>query len=251
MPGKPCRGGGNLFIGTENVLVDEQFVNANKVKPGRYVKISVKDTGMGMDEKTKQRIFEPFFTTKEMGRGTGLGLASAYGIIKGHGGVITVESEPGNGSTFNIYLPATEKAIPMDKKPADELLPGTETILLVDDEEVITDVSREILETLGYRVLVAGSGQEAIDVYTINRDEIDMVIMDMIMPQMSGGETFDILKSIDPDVKVILSSGYSLKGQAAQIMERGCRAFLQKPFNIKELSKKVRNVLDQPIDYPS
>ncbi len=242
-------GGGCLYISTENVVLGEDFSKSYDIRPGKYVKISVQDTGMGMDDKTKQRIFEPFFTTKEMGRGTGLGLASAYGIVKGHGGIITVDSQPGDGSTFHIYLPASNKPILADKKGTDELFLGTETILLVDDEEVITDVSREILETLGYNVLVAGSGQEAIDIYRANTHKIDLVIMDMIMPQMSGGETFDVLKTINPDVKVILSSGYSLKGQAAQIMERGCRAFLQKPFNIKDLSKKVRTVLDLPNDY--
>ena len=242
-------GGGDLFIETENILLDDNFFKSHKIKPGKYVKISVRDTGMGMDEKTRQRIFEPFFTTKEMGRGTGLGLASAYGIIKGHGGVITVESEPGNGTIFNIYLPATDKQVTGEKKTSDDLYTGNEMILLVDDEVVITDVSREILETLGYQVMVADSGKEAINIYSQRKDEINLVIMDMIMPQMSGGETFDILKSINPDVKVILSSGYSIKGQATKIMERGCKAFLQKPFNIKELSKKVRSVLDEEKEY--
>ncbi len=237
-------GGGELYFETENVLLDDLFVESFKVKPGKYVKISVRDTGVGMDAKTQSRIFEPFFTTKEMGRGTGLGLASAYGIIKGHGGVITAESEIGKGTTFNIFLPATEKTIPREKKSSEEIYVGDETILLVDDEEVITDVSREILETLGYKVMIAGSGKEAVDIYKEKKTKIDLVIMDMIMPQMSGGEAFDLLKNINPEIKVILSSGYSLKGQANKIMERGCRAFLQKPFSIKELSKKVRTVLD-------
>jgi two-component system, cell cycle sensor histidine kinase and response regulator CckA len=237
-------GGGELHFETENVLLDDLFVGSYQVKPGKYVKVSVKDTGVGMDEKTQTRIFEPFFTTKEMGRGTGLGLASAYGIVKGHGGIITVDSEVGKGTTFNIYLPATEKAIPREKRTSEELYMGEETILLVDDEEVITDVSKEILETLGYRVMVAASGKEAVDIYKEKKNNIDLVIMDMIMPQMSGGEAFDILRDINPEIKVILSSGYSLKGQANKIMERGCRAFLQKPFSIKELSKKVRSVLD-------
>ncbi len=238
-------GGGEIQFETENALLDEFYVRPFKVRPGKYVRISVKDTGVGMDEKTRQRIFEPFFTTKEMGRGTGLGLASAYGIIKGHGGIITVDSEKGQGTTFIIHLPATDKEVSKEKKATEELYIGNETILLVDDEEVITDVSREILETLGYRVMIARSGREAIGIYRENKDSIDLVIMDMIMPQMSGGEAFDILKSINPDIKVILSSGYSLKGQATKIMERGCQAFLQKPFSIKDLSKKVRMVLDK------
>ncbi len=238
-------GGGELYFTTENVLLDDIFVKPFNVRPGRYVKVSVTDTGVGMDGRTKLRIFEPFFTTKEMGRGTGLGLASAYGIIKGHSGVITVESEKGQGTTFNIFLPATDKVISTERRTSEELLIGNETILLVDDEEVITDVSREILEALGYTVMVARSGKEAIDVYKQKKREIDLVIMDMIMPQMSGGEAFDILKTINPSIKVILSSGYSLKGQATKIMDRGCHAFLQKPFSIKDLSKKVRTVLDK------
>lgn len=238
-------GGGDLYFETANVNLDDLFLKSHELKPGNYVKVSITDTGVGMDEKTKLRIFEPFFTTRQMGRGTGLGLASTYGIIKGHGGVITVDSEIGVGTTFHIYLPATEKRIPKDKKVSEEIYTGHETILVVDDEEVITEVSREILEALGYTVMVAGSGREAIDIYKEHREKIDLVIMDMIMPQMSGGETFDVLKEIDPNIKVILSSGYSLKGQAAKILERGCRAFLQKPFNIKDLSQKVRSVLDE------
>ena len=238
-------GGGDLIFETQNEYVNEVMAKSYEAKPGKYVKITVQDTGVGMDERTRLRIFEPFFTTKEMGRGTGLGLASVYGIIKGHNGIITVESELGNGSTFSIYLPATDKLVIKENKTSEELYLGKETILLVDDEEVITDVSREILETLGYSVLIAGSGKEAIEIYEKKKDQIDLVILDMIMPQMSGGETFDILKAMNSDIKVILSSGYSLKGQAAKIIERGCQAFLQKPFSIKDLSKKVRSVLDR------
>ena len=238
-------GGGDLIFETQNEYVNEAMAKSYEAKPGKYVKITVQDTGVGMDERTRLRIFEPFFTTKEMGRGTGLGLASVYGIIKGHNGIITVESELGNGSTFSIYLPATDKLVIKENKTSEELYLGKETILLVDDEEVITDVSREILETLGYSVLIAGSGKEAIEIYEKKKDQIDLVILDMIMPQMSGGETFDILKAMNSDIKVILSSGYSLKGQAAKIIERGCQAFLQKPFSIKDLSKKVRSVLDR------
>lgn len=237
-------GGGDLYIETQNVLLDESTAHLHHVKQGRYVRITVTDTGMGMDERTRLRIFEPFFTTKEMGRGTGLGLASTYGIIKGHNGIIDVRSGKGEGSTFTIYLPATDKKVAQGRTAAEDLTGGHETILVVDDEEVVTDVIRDILESLGYSVMVAQSGQEAIDLYRLNKDRVDLVIMDMIMPKLSGGETFDILKSINPEVKVILSSGYSIKGQATKIMERGCRAFLQKPFNVRDLSKKVRGVLD-------
>lgn len=237
--------GGDLYLGTENVLLDEHAAALHHVKSGKYVKLTIRDTGVGMDEATRQRIFEPFFTTKEMGRGTGLGLASTYGIIKGHNGAIAVESDKGRGTAFTIHLPATQKRIVRERPAAGDLQVGDETVLLVDDEELVTEVIREILENLGYEVLVARNGSEALDLYRANRDRIALVILDMIMPNVSGGEVFDTLKSMNPDVKVILSSGYSLKGEAAKIMERGCRAFLQKPFNIQSLSKKIRTVLDE------
>jgi len=238
-------GGGELSLATENSIVNEDFPSPFHFTPGRYVKISVTDTGVGMDEKTRQRIFEPFFTTKEMGRGTGLGLATVYGIVKGHGGMINVFSRKGEGTTFHIYLPAAEeKPAEIAQKVPQEVLKGNETILLIDDEEMIVEVSREILETLGYRVLSAGSGAEAVEIYREKKDEIDLVILDMIIPEMGGERIFEELKSLNPGVRVILSSGYSLDGQAVRIMEQGCDDFIQKPFSMRELSKKVRDVLD-------
>jgi signal transduction histidine kinase/ActR/RegA family two-component response regulator len=237
-------GGGDLFLETKNVIVDERFEQRYSVKPGKYVKASVTDTGVGMDEMTRNRIFEPFFTTKEMGRGTGLGLASAYGIIKSHGGFINVYSEKGHGTTFGIYLPVSAKEVPAEKLPTKEILKGYETILLVDDEEMVINVSREILDTLGYRVIVARNGQEAIDIYKARQEEIDLVILDMIMPGMGGSETFNVLKEINPRIKVILSSGYSIDGRPANMLDRGCRAFIQKPYSMGDLSQKIRGVLD-------
>jgi len=239
--------GGMLFLETKNVILDENYVRPFNVLPGNYVKISVTDTGVGMDEKTLKRIFEPFFTTKDMGRGTGLGLATVYGIIKGHGGFINVYSEKGHGATFNIYLPTSEKKVEKEKKSPEKLLKGKETILLVDDEEVVINVSRMILEALGYKVFMARSGQEAIEVYKAKKEVIDLVILDMIMPGMGGENTFDVLKSINPDLKFILSSGYSINGQATRIMERGCQAFIQKPFGARDLSQKIREVLDKSV----
>jgi len=200
---------------------------------------------MGMDESVRERIFEPFFTTKEMGHGSGLGLASVYGIIKGHKGVITVYSEKGHGTTFNIYLPASDKDEIRIKKPVYKVSTGQETILVVDDEKMITDVTADMLAGLGYQVLIAGSGEEAVEVYRTKSETIQLVIMDMIMPGMGGGEAFDRIKAVNPSVKVILSSGYSLDGNARIIMNRGVRAFLQKPFLLGELSDKVRSVLDE------
>ncbi len=198
-----------------------------------------------MDKETCEHIFDPFFTTKEIGRGTGLGLASVYGIIKAHGGYIDVYSEIGEGTTFSIYLPASKKEVAKQKEFPEDILKGTETVLLVDDEEIIIDVGEQMLKTMGYKVLLARSGKKAIEVYKKNLGKIDMVILDMIMPGVGGGETYDKIKEINPKVKVLLASGYSIDGQATEILERGCDGFIQKPFNIKELSQKLRAILDQ------
>jgi len=237
-------GGGTIHIETENITLDEHYEASFSIKPGKYVKITVADSGIGMDENTRQRIFEPFFTTKEMGRGTGLGLATVYGIVKGHGGFIDVYSEKGYGTTFNIYLPATTKNITEEKAVVQEILKGKETVLLVDDEDIIIDVSKQILETLGYKVLVARSGQEAVDIYEKQGAHIDVVILDMVMPEMNGGEIFDVLRAMNSDTKIILSSGYSMNDLVAKTMECGCHAFIQKPFGIDQLSQKLRVVLD-------
>jgi len=238
-------GGGELYLQTENVTFDESYANPYEAKPGRYVKISVTDTGVGMDEATKERIFEPFFTTKEMGRGVGLGLASAYGIIKNHEGILNVYSERGEGTTFTICLPACEKKILDEKKPLEGIIRGTEAVLLVDDEDIIVDIGKKNLEKLGYKVTTARNGKEAVELYKKNQGNIDIVVLDMIMPEMGGGETYDKLKEINPDVKVILSSGYSIEGQASEILKRGCDGFIQKPFRMKLLSRKINDVLEK------
>jgi CheY-like chemotaxis protein len=193
-----------------------------------------------MDEATRQRIFDPFFTTKEMERGTGLGLASAYGIIKNHHGFINVYSEKGKGTTVSIYLPASEKSAEQEKTIGEEWVKVTETVLIVDDEIMILEVGREILEKLGYEVLAAKSGKEVVDIYEKNPGSIDMIMPDMIMSDMGGGETYDRLREINPEDKVLLSSGYSLTGEANRILERGCDGFIQKPFNLSELSPKKK-----------
>jgi two-component system cell cycle sensor histidine kinase/response regulator CckA len=238
--------GGDLYLKTENVVLDAAFVNNKpyKVEAGDYIKITVTDTGIGIDKETRERIFEPFFTTKEMGRGTGLGLASVYGVIKNHGGYINVYSEIDQGTTFSIYLPASRKKIQKEiEKTVPTVTMGTGTILLIDDEEMIIKVGEELLQELGYEVLSARSGQEAIELYQKNADKIDLVIMDMIMPGMGGGETFDRLKRINRDIKVLLSSGYSINGQASKILERGCDGFIQKPFNLIQLSDKIQGII--------
>jgi two-component system cell cycle sensor histidine kinase/response regulator CckA len=235
--------GGDLYLQTQNAVVDESHTSSPYLKPGKYVKVSVTDQGAGMDEATRQRIFEPFFTTKEMGRGTGLGLASVYGIIKNHGGAINVYSERGQGTTFNIYLPVSGKEVIEEKAVTHELLKGTETILLVDDQEPVVNVGQTMLNVLGYTVLTAQNGEDAVALYKKKGKKIDLVILDMIMPGISGSEVFDTLKSMNPEIKVILSSGYSLNGQAMSILSRGCSGFIQKPFSLIDLSRKIREVL--------
>jgi two-component system cell cycle sensor histidine kinase/response regulator CckA len=237
--------GGNLYLETKNIRVSEEETNRYSLPEGRYVKICVTDTGIGIDEATRLRIFEPFFTTKEMGRGTGLGLATVYGIIKGHGGVINVYSEKGHGTTFRIYLPVSDKEIVKEKKSQAVIVKGHETILLVDDEDAVITVTQELLKVLGYKVIIAKSGVDAVKIFRKNHKKIDVVILDMIMPEMSGGETFDYLKAIDPEVTVILSSGYSINGQASDIMKRGCKSFIQKPFTIVDISAKIREALEE------
>jgi two-component system cell cycle sensor histidine kinase/response regulator CckA len=240
-------GGGEIHLETENVILNNEKALPYSVKPGNYVKITVTDNGSGMDEKTRLRVFDPFFTTKEMGRGIGLGLASVYGIIKGHQGMINVYSDPGHGTTFTIYLPASDKEALKDEKATGEIARGTETILLVEDEKMVLDINKEMLESLGYRIYAAGSGQEGIAIFKEKRNEIDLVILDMIMPGLAGGETFSRLREIDPGVRVLLSSGYSLNGEAQHIMDRGCNGFLQKPYQIEILSRKIREIVGEKI----
>lgn len=242
--------GGQIHLETGNATLDETSTKAHDIPPGPYVRINVSDTGMGMDETTKARIFEPFFTTRKSGRGKGLGLAVAYGIVRGHRGFITASSEKGNGSIFSIYLPASNRTPIAEIGFSPKALRGQETILIVDDEPFIINVTRDILKSFGYEVLTAQSGKEAIQTYQTHDGSIGLVILDMIMPDMGGGDVFERLKAINPGVRVILASGYSISGHAQTIMEQGCSAFLQKPFGMIELSRKVREVLDRKNDTP-
>ena len=238
-------GGGDLYLETINIIHEEIRGKIYDPKPGAYVQLTVKDTGIGMDPKTLERIFDPFFTTKGLGRAAGLGLASAYGIIRGHGGYIDVESEKEKGTVFRVYLLASEKKVPEMVKRAEEVVNGAGVILLVDDEELVLDVGQQFLKVLGYRVLAARDGREAIELYGIYRDIIDLVVLDIVMPKMGGGEVFDRLKEINPDIKVLLSSGYSIDGEATKILERGGSGFIQKPFNIQQLSQSLKAILDK------
>ena len=235
--------GGDLFLKTMNAAHKDMRVKLYKQQPGNYVVLTVTDTGTGMDKETMERVFDPFFTTKEMDRGTGLGLASAYGIIRSHGGYIDVESKKGRGATFSVYLPASQKKVRKVVETARRVIETTGTVLLVDDEEVILEVAKDLLEAMGYRLLTANNGEEAVEVYRKNRDDIDIVVLDMVMPTMGGGEAYDRMKEINPDIKVLLSSGYSIDGEATEILKRGCNGFIQKPFKIEQLSRAIREVL--------
>ena len=235
--------GGSLILKTTHRTHEEMSHKVYEPRPGRYVELMVTDTGEGIDKDDMERIFDPFFTTKEMGRGTGLGLASVYGIIKAHNGYIDVESEKGEGTTFKIYLPLSEEKVLKVEESAEEVIKGNGTILFIDDEEIVRDACKHMLEAIDYRVLTAGNGKEALEIYKEYSSRIDIILLDMIMPGMNGGEVYDRITGINPDAKIILVTGYSIDGQATAILERGCDGFIQKPFRLKDLHKKIIKVL--------
>ena len=235
--------GGNLFIATANAAIKGPKGQATSVTPGEYVSITFKDNGIGIAPEIIDMIFEPFFTTKQ-GKGTGLGLASSFGIIKAHNGFIDVSSEQGVGTTFNIFLPVAEEPPEKETHSTEAVEKGMGTILIVDDESMILETNQQLLSRLGYNVLSASSGEEALAVFDEHRDDIDLIIIDMIMPGMSGRELHDRLKTNKPDVRTLLCSGYSLNENAREIMDQGCGGFLQKPFKISELSSIIKTILE-------
>ena len=237
--------GGILKVEAANVAIDPIEAEALGVTAGSYVRVSVGDNGHGMDETTRQRIFEPFFTTKEKGQGSGLGLASVYSAITHHGGAVEVRSQLGEGTVFDCYLPAAPGLEPVEEENRGESLEGkTETVMVVDDESLILEITGEMLRQLGYRVLLARSGGEAVEMLRKTSDEVSLVVLDMVMPGMSGRETFDRIKQLSPSVRVLLASGYSLNAEARAILERGCDDFIQKPFRFEPFSQKIRSVLE-------
>ena len=239
--------GGKLIFALETVEFDKYYCKYHPdAVPGQHVLISITDTGHGIQKKIKERIFEPFFTTKEQGKGTGMGLAMVYGIVKNHGGSIQVYSEIGYGSTFKVYLPLASEPTTTDAASRHEsLITGTGHILVVDDEEVIRQMAKDLLSHLGYDVTVVPDGRKAVDYYKKFSDDIDLILLDMVMPKLGGRDCFRALKEINPDVKAILSTGYSLDSAVHEILDEGIIAFAQKPYQIKQLAEVVAYALQQ------
>jgi PAS domain S-box-containing protein len=237
--------GGDLIFETSVATLDDDFRQRHpyELPPGPYLKISVTDTGVGMSSETQRHIFEPFFTTKEQGKGTGMGLASVYGTIRNHQGAITVYSEPGHGTTFSAYLPLSEAENlpdePVQRAPAK----GTAHIVIVDDEEIVCQVGATMLRELGYKVTTCKDGEEAVELYRKSWKQIDLVILDMIMPRMNGREAFLAMREINPHIRAILSSGYSMNEEAQNILDEGVMAFIGKPFSISRFSEVVSQAL--------
>ena len=238
-------GGGELTISTESAVLDEDFCRMHPgASPGRHVLVSVSDTGIGIPRENLGRVFDPFFTTKEPGKGTGLGLSMVFGIVKSHGGYIGVESEVGKGATFRIYLPAAageglQLEIPYAPPAPEKAGPGKKTVLLVDDQEPVREVCSAMLRTLGYHVMTASDGQEGLAYYRDAWRDIDVVIVDMVMPVLGGPDCFRGMKEVNPDVRAILATGYSMEGAVQEIMNEGVLGFIQKPFRMEKLSQVV------------
>jgi CheY-like chemotaxis protein len=241
--------GGKITIETANAVFDDDYLDTHPmVHPGSYVMLAVSDTGIGMDENTMDRIFEPFFTTKELGKGTGLGLSTVYGIVKQSGGNIWAYSEVGRGTTFKVYLPRAEevgKEAPSPGKPVPAEEKGWETLLLAEDEELVRELARTILEQNGYRVLEARNGREAVEIACRHDGPIHMLVTDVVMPQMSGRELASRMDELRPGIRVLYMSGYTENAIVHHgVLDRGT-AFVQKPFRIDTLIRAVREELDR------
>ncbi len=241
--------GGDLYIHSENVVLDPGYTQPHGNDTGPYVKISVTDSGVGLNEDARSRIFEPFFTPYQPLRFEGLGLAAAYGIIRSHKGIINVYSEKGHGTTFNIYLPAIADELSAETVTTSTPR-GSETILMVDDDETAAAAGRDILEHFGYRVLMASDGTEAVSIYAEHKDEIHLVLLDIILPDLSGDQVFYELVKINPDVAVVVASGFNVNRRISTLLNQGCLDFIQKPFQTQALTTKVRNALNRMCPLP-
>jgi CheY-like chemotaxis protein len=239
--------GGYLYIETQLIDMDEESAKTRDLrKYGMYAVITVTDSGMGMDEKTRERIFEPFFTTKDVGKGTGLGLAMAYGIIKQHRGYVEVESELGMGTTFRIYLPVHHVAA--EDVSAIELSPiegGTETILVAEDDETVRNLTSSMLEQFGYTVIQAVDGEAAVNKFMENRDKVQLLLLDVLMPKKNGKEVYEKIRIFEPDIKALFLSGYTADIMLQKgLLDKGVN-FILKPIPMNDLLRKVRTILDK------
>ncbi len=239
--------GGSIEVLTQNTEINEKQSSIYLAASGRYVEVIVKDTGPGMSKSALEHVFEPRFAGD--GRGAGIGLASVYGVVKSHGGFCSVTSEEGRGTSFYLYFPVVRE---MEQHPVllhsepGTIVPGHEAVLLVDDEEIILKTAGSMLTKLGYQVILAESGREAVNRVREMGDAIDLIVMDMIMPDMDGVETFHQVRRLYPSIRVLLTSGYSYEGAASELMAEGCEGYLQKPYDINELSLHIREILDRP-----
>ena len=239
--------GGTLTLRARNVILDEDYCSRNlEVSPGEYVELSVSDTGTGMEKSIQERIFEPFFTTKDPGSGTGLGLSMVFGIVKAHGGHITCHSEPGAGTTFGVYFPVAEEA----REAKDGLMEkpdhsGNETILIVDDEEMIRKFAGEMLEIIGYTVITAENGLKALEIYSQQAETIDLVILDLNMPIMNGVECLEAMAAVNPGVKALIATGYWVDSETKERLAKHAKGLISKPFKTEEFLRLIRKILDR------
>ncbi|HEY8505948.1 MAG TPA: ATP-binding protein, partial [Gemmataceae bacterium] len=237
--------GGRLTVETSNLSLDETETGSNlDARPGEFTRLRVRDTGCGIPPEVRARIFEPFFTTKDVGKGTGMGLAMVYGIVRMHNGWIEVESDVGSGTEFDVYLPRSRRTPVAPPEPPPPPTGGRETVLLVDDEPMIRDLGVAILERFGYRVLLACDGREAIDIYRDRGREIDLVVLDLTMPNLSGRDASRELRRIDPGVRILFTSGYSAD-YLDDSSELPALGFVSKPYRPDELAAAVRAALDR------
>ena len=240
-------GEGRIRIITRNEKIKEKIVKTDPdLKPGHYVSLTIQDDGKGMDEETRNRVFEPFFTTKFQGRG--MGMAAAYGIIKNHGGAISVHSELGKGTTVRIYLPAVAAHVEKEKETKTYVAAGTGTILVIEDEDIVIEVIAPMLERLGYSMLVAKTGMEAVEIAKTFKGDIDLAILDIVLPDISGKEVYPLIIEARPNMKVLVCSGYAVDGPPQEILDAGAQDFIQKPFSLKILSEKLKEVLEGQTD---
>ena len=238
--------GGSLSFATSNIELDAQYCRNHPfhLRPGLYVEIDISDTGWGMSRDVLDRVFEPFFTTKPVGKGTGLGLAAVYGTVKEHNGAISVSSEPGVGTVFKVFLPVDRGQI-LQRDDEEEVIQGSGTILVVDDESVVRRTARSLLVSMGYDVLLAAGGEEAVEIYRQHGSRIKLVLLDMVMPVLNGRDTFARLRELDPEARVLFTSGFSYEERLDDLLALGACGFVQKPYRRITLSQEVHRAMRQ------